>query len=358
MPDELNPRHLRARLLQLAGLIGVVAIVVWLAPGLGSLRTRFEHASAGWLALGVVAEVFSTLSYVVIFRAVFCQRMPWKISYQIGMAEQAANSLLPAGGAGGLALGAWALRRGGMSVDHIARRTVAFFLLTSLANVGVLIVFGLAYAVGIFGAVPAPGLTYGFTAAGIVATAVTLALPALTARIAGRRGRRPPATGRVKKALRATTDALGDGVRDTILLLRQRQLAVAVGSLGYLGFDIAALGASFAAFGHRPAFAVLVVAYIIGQIGGLLPVPGGLGGVEGGLIGTFVLYHVPVAYASVAVLAYRALALWIPALLGSVAFVQLRRTLRAEEQPAVVCQPLAEPIELMRLGRTRDATSA
>ena len=342
----------------MAGLVVVVVIVVSLAPGLGQLRAEFEHASAPWLVLGVVAEVLSTMSYVLVFRAVFCQRMPWKLSYQIGMAEQAANSLLPAGGAGGLALGAWALRRGGMSVDHIARRSVAFFLLTSLANVGVLIVFGVAYATGLFGGVPAPGLTYGFTAAGIAATLITLALPALTARNAARRERRAPATGRIKKVVRTTTDALGDGVRDAVSLLRQRQLGVAVGSLGYLAFDIAALAACFAAFGHTPGFGVLVLAYIIGQLGGLLPLPGGLGGVEGGLIGTFALYHVSLASASVAVLAYRALALWIPALLGSVAFVQLRRTLHREEEPAAICRPLAEPIEVVRLPHAPDATSA
>src|SRR5512140_3527897 len=130
MPAELSPRHLRTRLLQLTLIVAVVIAVVLAAPGLGDLRTELKDASPGWFALGIVLELLSMLSYVLVFRAVFCPRMTWRMSYQIGMAEQAANSLLPAGGAGGLALGAWALRRGGTPADHIARRTVAFFLLT------------------------------------------------------------------------------------------------------------------------------------------------------------------------------------------------------------------------------------
>src|SRR5579862_5340998 len=92
MPDELSPRHLRTRLLQLAGLIAVVLAVVLAAPGLGSLRTRLDHADPLWLVLALAFELLSALSYVTVFRAVFCPRMGWRMSYQIGMAEQAANS--------------------------------------------------------------------------------------------------------------------------------------------------------------------------------------------------------------------------------------------------------------------------
>lgn len=113
------------------------------------------------------------------------------------------------------------------------------------------------------------------------------------------------------------------------------------GSLGYMAFDIAVLGVSFRAFGHVPTFGVLVVAYLIGQLGGLLPIPGGIGGTERGLLGTFALYHVPLATAATAILAYRALALWIPAALGSVAFVRLRRSLSRRQESAAL-RPLAE----------------
>ncbi len=155
MPEELSPHHLRTRLIQLTGVVILVVLVVVLGPGLGSVRDQLKAASPAWFAAAAAVEVLSTLSYVVIFRAVFCARMSWRTSYEIGMAEQAANSLLPAGGAGGLALGAWALNRIGLSAEHIARRTVAFFLLTSLANVGAVALFAALFAVGVFGRVSA-----------------------------------------------------------------------------------------------------------------------------------------------------------------------------------------------------------
>ena len=78
--------------------------------------------------------------------------MSWRLSYQIGMAEQGANSVLSVSGAGGLALGVWALRRGGMSAEHIGRRTVAFFFLTSLPNIGAVIVIAALSALGLWAA--------------------------------------------------------------------------------------------------------------------------------------------------------------------------------------------------------------
>ena len=352
MPEKLSPRHLRTRLIQLALLVVLVVVIIWATPGLGHVRSRLGHASVGWLAVAAGIELLSTLSYVVVFRAVFCPRMSWRTSYQIGMAEQAANSLLPAGGAGGLALGAWALRRGGTPADHIARRTVAFFILTSLANFVTLIVFALGFAVGILKGDRTPGVTYGFAGAAVLGIALTLALPALTSRYLTRHPTRSPNARRLRRFVRGALIAIGDGVRDAASLLRRRQLGVLVGSFGYMAFDIAAFGACFEAFGHSPKLGVLVVAYLIGQLGGALPIPGGIGGVEGGLIGAFAIYDVSLTSVAVAVLAYRALQLWLPAMLGSVAFVQLRNKLRHEAEPAVFCEPLAEQIERVRLPAT------
>jgi uncharacterized protein (TIRG00374 family) len=127
-------------------------------------------------------------------------------------------------------------------------------------------------------------------------------------------------------------------------LLRRRSLGVLIGSLGTVTFDVAVLGVCFLAFGYSPPIGVLALGYLIGQLGGNIPVPGGIGGLELGLIGTFALYHQPLAATTAAVLAYHAIALWVPGLLGTVAFVRLRRTLQRDERPAVTCMPLAEPI--------------
>jgi uncharacterized membrane protein YbhN (UPF0104 family) len=339
MPDELSPRRIRRRLLELAALVGAVALLVLLGPGLGGLRTQIARASPGWLVAGLALEALSALSYVVIFRAVFCPRMAWRLSYQIAMAEQAANSVLSVSGAGGLALGAWALRRGGMSVEHIGRRTVTFFVLTSVANVGGVILFAVLDAIGALGHDPDPVLTYGFGVAALLATVTVLAVPAMLSHHA--RGGAPVIKWRrLSRAVRPARYAVRQGIRDAVELLRRRSVGVLAGSLGWLAFDVAALAACFKAFGYVPPIGVLVLGYLIGQLGGNIPLPAGIGGVDGGLIGTFALYHQPLVTTTAAVLVYHALALWVPALPGSVAFVQLRRTLRREAQPAAVCVAL------------------
>ena len=346
MPEELSPRRLWRRLIEFALVGAVIVFLVLTLPGLGNLRSDIAHASGGWLVVGVVLEVGSALCYVVIFRAVFCQRMNWRLSYQIGMAEQGANSVLSVSGAGGLALGAWALNRAGMDTEYIARRTVAFFFLTSLANVGVLIVFAALYATGVLQHDRDPPLTYAFGGLAVLATAiVVLGLPRL----------RPPAaspvpgSGVIARGIWFVRQSLGQGVRDGLQMLRHRPLAILAGSLGVMGFDLAVLGVCFKAFGYSPAVGMLALGYLIGQLGGNIPIPGGILGLDAGLIGTFALYHLPLAATTAAVLVYHAISLWVPGLLGSIAFVRLRRTLRRETEPAAMCAPLAEPLETVRL---------
>lgn len=343
MPDELSPRRLRRRLLEVAAVAVVLGIVVVTGPGLGQLRSEVAHASPGWLIAGIGLEMLSALSYVVIFRAVFCPHMSWRLSYQIGMSEQAANSVLSVSGTGGLALGAWALRRDGMSAENIGRKSVAFFFLTSLANVAGVAAFAALYAVGVLQHDRNAALTYGFGAAALAATMIVLTLPAVLTPV---EPSAPANDRRLAAAWWFARYSLRQGVRDALQLLRQRSLGVVIGSLGAVTFDLAVLGVCFLAFGYSPPIGVLVLGYLIGQLGGNIPVPGGIGGIELGLIGTLALYHQPLAATTAAVLVYHAIALWVPGVLGSVAFVQLRRTLQHDERPAATCMPLAEPIAM------------
>jgi len=348
MPEQLSPNRLRRRLLELAAVVVVVGVFVLTAPGLDTLRSELSKASPGWLIAGVGLELLSALSYVVIFRAVFCPRMSWKRSYQIGMSEQGANSVLSVSGAGGLALGAWALHRGGMSSEQIGRKSVAFFILTSLANVAGVIIFAALYATGVIQHDQNAPLTYAFGLAALLVTLVVLGLPW---RLAGKRveASAPANAGRLATVWWFTRHSVGEGVRDGVRLLRRRSPGVLIGSFGAMAFDLAVLGVCFLAFGYSPPLGVLVLGYLIGQLGGNIPIPGGIGGVDLGLIGTFTLYHQPLAVTTAAVLVYHAISLWVPALLGSAAFVQLRRVLQREAQPAAMCAPLAEPIEAIRL---------
>ncbi len=341
--DGLGARQVSRRLLETAGAALLVLALVLAVPGLGKLRAHLSHAAPGWVAVGVALELLSALSYVVIFRSVFCARMGWRLSYQIGMSEQAANSLLPASGAGGLAVGVWALRRLGMSRERIARRTAAFFLLTSLANVAGVILFAALYPIGILGEDPNPALTYSFGAAALLATVLALALPM----VLGRGAISAPqeaSTRRLAAGIHFLRHSLAQGIRDGLSLLRRRSIGVIAGSLGTMVFDLAVLGVCFRAFGASPTLGVLVLGYLIGQLGGNLPVPGGLGGIDGGLVGTFALYHQPLATTTAAVLAYHAVSLWIPALLGGAAFVKLRKTLEREHHPAAICAPAPPPV--------------
>jgi uncharacterized protein (TIRG00374 family) len=347
-PVELDRRQLGRRVLAVGAVIVVAVAVITLAPGLASLRSRFAHARPEWLVLGVALKVASGLSYVAVFRAVFCRQMRWRLSTEIGLAELGANAVVPTGGAGGLALGAWALRRGGMPGDHIARRSVAFFLLTSLPNVLGVIILGLGLAVGVFGGHASLALTLVPAVVAAAAIALTLASGRLAAaareRFVVRRG--PEA--RLPRAL----GAIADGVRESLALLRARDPLLIVGLIGYLAFDVMILWSTFHAFGPVPALAILWIAYLIGELGGLLPVPGGIGGVDLGLVGALVLYRVPVSVATAAVLAYRALALWVPAVLGSVAFVMLRRSLSGEAEAISTCPPGGE-VDVIGRGRVR-----
>jgi uncharacterized protein (TIRG00374 family) len=116
---------------------------------------------------------------------------------------------------------------------------------------------------------------------------------------------------------------------------------VIAGSIGYWAFDNAVLWASFHAFGHTPPITIVLMGYLIGQLGGLLPLPGGLGGIDGGLIGTLIVYGTPAAVTAAAVLVYRTILFWLPLLLGAAAFISLRRGLNRPERPELCVVPTA-----------------
>lgn len=351
IPAQLSGRRLRSRLLFALGLVLVVIAIVTLLPGLGSLRSRLSHAKPEWLLLGVGLKVLSGLGYVAVFRMIFCRRMTWRVSYQIGMSELGANALFPTGGAGGLALGAWTLRRGGMKGSEIARRTVAFFLLTSVPNVVGVIVIGLGLATGALAGEGNLLLTAVPAAAAAAAIVATLLAGHITERWRLRLERegRHELSRRTRGLWKGLT-ALGDGVNEAVALLREGNVVLILGLIAYLAFDVLILWATFRAFGAAPPMAILWIAYLIGELGGLIPVPGGIGGVDAGLVGTLALYNVSLAAAAGAVLAYRAIALWVPAVVGGGAFVALRRTLRDEAEKIAVCVPQTE-MEVIGLGR-------
>ncbi|HEX4563178.1 MAG TPA: lysylphosphatidylglycerol synthase transmembrane domain-containing protein [Solirubrobacteraceae bacterium] len=346
-PDFEQSRVRRNVIGMIVAILLIVAVIT-LVPGLASLRDRLAKVSALWLSIGVALKILSGFSYVAVFRSVFCVKMRWRTSAEIGLSELGANAVLPTGGAGGLALGAWALHRSGMSTERIARRSVAFFLLTSIPNVLGVVILGLGLAVGIFEGRASLALT--IIPAAVAAGAIALAIAA--GRWADAAAQRLEARSERTGRLPATLRALADGVADALWLLRRRDPWLIVGLIGYLAFDVMILWATFHAFGHVPPLAIIWIGYLIGELGGLIPVPGGIGGVDLGLIGTLALYHVSLTSATAAVLAYRALALVVPFVVGVVAGLFLRRSLASEAVSIANCEPGGE-VEIIGRGVVR-----
>ena len=352
LPEQLQAGSSRRRVATLAAIGVVTALLISTLPGLSDVRQRFADANPGWLVAMVALEVASCLAYVVAFRSIFCSRLSWRFSYQVGLAEQATNVLVPAGGVGGLALGAWVLRQGGMGTERIAHRSVAFFVITSAPNFICAAVAGLLLAGGVLPGAGPLALTLPLALLACAAILTVATLPWILERVGVMGGApRTAATRRERAAdlLRRGILSAAEGVRDARQLLRTRQGGVIVGAVGYMAFDVAALAAAFAALGSVPPIGAFLFAYVIGQLGGLIPLPGGIGGTDGGLIGALTLYGSPLAQSTAAVLAYRSMQLGIPAVLGSIAFIQLRRTLARGGAPAALCEPFPGGLPVVQL---------
>jgi uncharacterized membrane protein YbhN (UPF0104 family) len=310
-----------------------VAFLYFALPKLAGLEAtvnRIERGDGWWIAIGVLLEILSFAGYVVLFQAVFVRGpgpIGWRESYEITMAGLAATRLFATAGAGGVALTAWALRRSGMEPRLVACRMVAFIVLLYVIYAGSVLLAGVGLASGLF---PGGG-SVAITLFPAVVAAALLALVGATAMLPGdverRLARSASGSGRFAHwvARAVTVPALAaSGVRTAIELIRSRDVRL-LGTIAWWGFDISVLWAMFHAFGSPPPFTVIWMAYFLGMLGNLLPLPGGLGGVEGGMIGAFAAFGVNFNLAVLAVLSYRALSFWLPTLPGAVAYIQLRR---------------------------------
>lgn len=308
-------RRLRNGALWAAALLLLLLGIGFAVPDLRHVLDRASEASMAWLILAVALELASCLGYVATLRLVL-PRGPVREVRRLAWAEMAFGAFVPGGGAGSLAVGAWAMRAWGVAWSRIANRSAVVFLLTSAVNVLVLGLGGL----GVLG-----GLGYAHTGVlyGLVPTVVAvlvLGFFALLPRLArpGRPG------GRLTEALERVASWVND-TKEISFTPDWRLLGV----VGYLVFDIAVLWACLRAVGvSAPVFA-LVLGYQIGYLANLVPIPGGVGALEGGLLGALLLYGLPAAPTAAAVVLYHAIALWLPTLGGTVGFVRLRRGLSA-----------------------------
>ena len=292
---------------------------------------RLRDADLAWIGLGLVLEAISLAGYVLLFRTVFsCQgvRIGWRESYQINMAGTVASKLLATAGAGGVALTVWALRASGLGARAIARRMVSFELLLYAVFAGALVIFGLGLRLGILPGQAPWTLTVipAAVAGGVILLAVALrVLPANLEQRLGPDGDSSSRARRLLGRLATVPGTLREATGIVLELARERPLGV-LGALVYWGCDMGTLWASLRAFGTPPPLPAVVMAYFVGQLANALPIPGGIGGVEGGTIGALLAFGAQGSLAVLGVLAYRLISFWLPTLPGGVAYVRLRRT--------------------------------
>jgi uncharacterized protein (TIRG00374 family) len=312
-----------------------LAALYFLLPQLAGLEDtwrRIEDGSPYWMLVALLFGCGMFFSYVAMFRGIFLRagsgRIDWRASYQITMAGLAASRIFAAGGAGGLVLTAWALRRSGMRKRIVADKTLTFLILTYMPYMAALIVCGLGLRLGIFNG-PAPfGLTVVPAIIAIILTAIgvsTALVPTdLQRRLEGF-ARGHGQLGKWAQRLANLPASASAGMRDALRHLRHPDPALA-GAVLFWAFQVAILWASFHAFGDAPPLAVLTQAFFVGMFGNLLPMPGGVGGVEGGMIAALAAFEVDAGQAVVAVLLFRAVTFWLPLIPGVIAYFQLRKT--------------------------------
>ncbi|MCW3068712.1 MAG: flippase-like protein [Solirubrobacterales bacterium] len=306
----------RARLLTIAVLVAALVSLLLEVPGLNVVANEISHVSGGWLALAVVLELASCTSFVVVFRQFF-RGIPARPARDLAWTEMGSGALLPGGGVGSLAVGGWLLHLAGMPTRTIIRNSSGLFFLTSAVNLAALTGGGVLLAAGLSAGrhdLLRTGLPI---LAGSAAIGMVLATRVLT-------GRRP-----LRFADSSWAGQLVAGIAAAERAVRRPSWRLA-GAIGYLAFDIAVLWATLRAVGYTAPLAVLILGYIIGYLANLIPVPGAVGVLEGGLAGTLVLYGAPLTEATAGVLVYHAIAFWIPSIGGLLGYRRLRRHLATE----------------------------
>jgi uncharacterized protein (TIRG00374 family) len=319
-------------------LVGIYVVV----PKLFDLQDALGRIGDGdpfWIALGVVFCVAMFAAYVALFRGVVGENvihLDWSESYQITMAGLAATRLFSAGGAGGILLTYWALRKAGMERRQSVCRMVAFLVVLYAVYLLALVVFGVLLRVHVLsGEAPLSGTVIPAALAAVV-LAVGLLMALLPNDFERRIERHTSGRfGKIAKRLATAPATFAQGTRTAIAFVRQPSAGAMAfgGAIGFWGANIAILWASFHAFDVSVPLGVVIQGFFLGMVANLIPfAPGGVGAVDAGMIGAFVLFGVPSAEVFAAVLTYRVIAFWLPIPPGIIAFFQLRKTVTRWER--------------------------
>lgn len=325
-------RVIQTVLIVLIVLVGIYFLFPRLV-GLGDALSKLDEADPLWIAIAIGFNVVAIGTYVALFKAVVggdALRLTWTETYEINMAGVAATLIFSAAGAGGIALTYWALRKAGMPRRDVGRRMVAFLALHYVFYPLALIVFGILLRTGVMNGKHSVELTVVPAAVSgllLIGGALVALIPADLARRVERhaRGERAQA---VAAGIAKVPATVAEGLRFTLGLFASpsRGGLAAIGAIGYWAANIGILWASFHAFGIEVPLAVVVQGFFLGMVANLFPLaPAGVGAVDAGMIGAFVLFGVPEETVFPAILIYRLVAFWLPIPPGIVAFFQLRK---------------------------------
>jgi uncharacterized membrane protein YbhN (UPF0104 family) len=296
----------RALATALVGLISA-ALLVWVAPP-GEVIKQIGDMSSTWLLAAVAFELGSCLSYVIVFRRFFPQPPP-SVGRRVAWIAMGAGAVLPGGNISSAATTGWLLRRHGIGTQRLIGQCAALlFLLTAFG----FIVNGLAGVLLLAGVSGGPhDLLH--TGGPILVSIGVLSCAAVLGVVTRRAGAGAP------RPVRAIAAGL-EGAWRSVGAPHWRLLGMA----GFLCLDMAALWATCAATGHSIGFLALAIAYCIGYLTTLVPMPGGIGVLDSGLAGALVLYGLSPSASVGAVLMYHAIAIWVPGVGGLIAWLPTR----------------------------------
>jgi uncharacterized membrane protein YbhN (UPF0104 family) len=342
-PGETPPGSWPARgrwapIVLLAGAAALAALIVSHDSEFLRAIDRALHASWQLVAVAVLLEAASIAGYVVLLHRVVSRasrQLRLGDSYDITLGGAAATRLLPTAGLGGAAVTVWVLRARGVRTSELVERLLAFLFLLYGVYMSALFAAGAAIAAGLVSVPSGAGL-------GAVAVAISLAVgltlliaavaPSRLAPLLDRAARRSPRAASAARVIRERLPVVGAASRRAWVELRRPHPAL-LGAVAWWAFDIGVLATMLHAFGVGLPIAAVVLAYFLGTLLNLVPLPGSL---SGGLAGALIALGAPISGAIAAVLAYRTLAVWLPAAPGVASLLRLRRSVAAWRATDVV----------------------
>jgi uncharacterized membrane protein YbhN (UPF0104 family) len=306
-------------------------LLLRLTPSLTQALNSFGRISWQWLVVVLVLETLSEIGYVVAWRQIVdpdrvlersaCGR---GLDSRLAWAQLGGGLLVPAGSFSGVGSGAVLLHRFGIPLERVAEREFKLSFLNTGIDAIALMSCGVLLALGILSGKHDLTLTLIPAAVAAAGVAAAIAIARRAERVATRL---EPRHRRIATAL----GVVARGVDDTDkLILRDRDWRILVGAVAYLAFDVLVLWIAFYALHAHgvPAFAAVLMAYIIGALGGSLPLPAGIGAV-GGIAGCLMLYGTKTNAATGAAVLYGGVGLIVPLVGGVIAYLLLRRQLAA-----------------------------